>query len=1442
MPTVRILDELNTPLLELPLVARARLARYLPDRAVQLMALRPVAAALGKRLSETATTPVAVELAATETIAIGGAGDLSLDAGMRVTVGVHHADELLFPADDLRDAISVPSGTAYVSVTLSPRVAAALDGQRGPLAFGFAAGATLALRFFHPFDVAGQDPTLADALALTLTQFVIPADVEDLAAIAPGCYASLEGDGHVHVRGTVELASVTNPLATASLPVLGTAGITAGASATIGADWRASGRFEVRVAKQDADRVRLAYYRQAGSEVTIEAKASVGIAASVRDSDALRLFIRAVSSDPEADLAQLIDAGLSDARIEALQQAVAASVDRSLRAATEMQFSAVRRGEAVFAYDIVPSALTGEDRTAVEAALGGRLTAITDAARAEGAVRLAQTGLLSRRERRVTWRINLFGILNVRSVAELVRKGSLSYDPASGSLNAADEIASEKILVRTRPFEADGAKVRKLAFESMVLTAAYQASRAAAGLALRCSASHFEARQRTTSRDLLADYHAVIGLQLADAAERTRRIGTEHDFGPSTFLVECTFDAGAADALFIGPQGARPREYYERTGRDALLALVPAGDAERAHRRRAVESDQSWAALRAAGPAAARPQLERTLDAVRAGHIISDYVLIQWWADAMHGAATALMTMRQFLHGRTAADLAGDPEFARRRRILEKELADAVKESRSQFGDPWGILALDRASGRRAAVQATIVSPRLTATYSERLRTAQETAAAAGVRGAAAVPALVRKARRPFTADERELLRRHAVNLRLGALSADGEFQTAEADVRRIFAELLPQELEARKAEGRKLRLLFYAHGGLTGEREGLEPVLARLKFWRRNHVYPLSFVWETGLRETIADILRGLTGARDMAARGIGEDLADAFLEVAARPAGQRVWSQMKRSAEISVLEGGGAAFVARLARDFWQARHGGMEIHAAGHSAGAIFQAHFLPALLAAAPGDAPLSVRTLHLLAPACTTALFTAKLAGLVGEGKGIEALTMYTMNKSLELDDRAGPYRKSLLYLVSRAFEPEQPTRILGLEESIRQEVGLVRFFGLAGSDRRAGLIFSKTAPDAPLDSRSLSTTHGGFDDDAATMNSVMRRVLDVPDSVPIVDFVQEDLTAAQPATVSAAIAGPLDAERAADPEPLPASAAALVEAPSVIAQPAVASGGGARRALCVGIDRYGDGYDLAGCVHDATNWARRLAEVGFDVTSLHDETATRATILSALDSLVNGARAGDVIVFQFAGHGTQVDDLDGDEEDAFDEAFCPADFAQGHLLIDDDVRAVVAGLAPAVNLTCFIDCCHSGTITRAMRPGARPALVPPGSRPRFIRYSRELNDRHRAFRAASASTGEASRAVRSLGGQVMKEVCFSACQPHEVAYETAGAGQFTTHALGVLAAATGLTHEAFLERVVSAFGTRAAQRPHLDCTAQALGQRLLEPAAARSAVPAALRP
>lgn len=158
--------------------------------------------------------------------------------------------------------------------------------------------------------------------------------------------------------------------------------------------------------------------------------------------------------------------------------------------------------------------------------------------------------------------------------------------------------------------------------------------------------------------------------------------------------------------------------------------------------------------------------------------------------------------------------------------------------------------------------------------------------------------------------------------------------------------------------------------------------------------------------------------------------------------------------------------------------------------------------------------------------------------------------------------------------------------------------------------------------------------------------------------------------------------------------------------------------GGRRRALCVGINAYPAPNALQGCVADAESWADALGRRGFDTQLLLDGAAPRQAIVDGLGALVRSASAGDVLVFSYAGHGTMVADVDGDE--TFDQSRCPVDFASGALLVDDDVRAIVADLPDQVNLTCFVDCCHSATVTRQAFLRHREDPAPRPGTPRFV--------------------------------------------------------------------------------------------------------------------------
>ena len=352
-------------------------------------------------------------------------------------------------------------------------------------------------------------------------------------------------------------------------------------------------------------------------------------------------------------------------------------------------------------------------------------------------------------------------------------------------------------------------------------------------------------------------------------------------------------------------------------------------------------------------------------------------------------------------------------------------------------------------------------------------------------------------------------LRPHLVNLRAGRFSAEGEFSSTAQDVDAIFEQHLPAQLAALPADGR-LRLLFFAHGGLVSERSGLATARKHVDWWLRNGVYPLYFVWETGFFETLGQLLdRARQGTRALT-RDLADFTTDPLIEVAARVLqGPRIWGGMKWSAQrASDEEGadgtpGGALYVARKLQAFCAAQGGRVELHAVGHSAGSIFHAHFLP--LARALGVP--SFTTLHFMAPALRVDEFKQRLLPGLREGRIAAHLTLYTMLRDYERADHcAHVYRKSLLYLVHHALEDAARTPILGLEESLRQDADLKAFFGLDGSPARHGEVVWSVSAAGSGRSASAATEHGGFDEDPATMESIVRRVLDRQDTEAIVPY------------------------------------------------------------------------------------------------------------------------------------------------------------------------------------------------------------------------------------------------------------------------------------------------------------------------------------------------
>ena len=144
----------------------------------------------------------------------------------------------------------------------------------------------------------------------------------------------------------------------------------------------------------------------------------------------------------------------------------------------------------------------------------------------------------------------------------------------------------------------------------------------------------------------------------------------------------------------------------------------------------------------------------------------------------------------------------------------------------------------------------------------------------------------------------------------------------------------------------------------------------------------------------------------------------------------------------------------------------------------------------------------------------------------------------------------------------------------------------------------------------------------------------------------------------------------------------------------------------AKRALCLGINDYpGTGLDLQGAVNDAKAWVQLFKERKIGVMDcLLDKAATKKRIMKGIAELLKATGAGDLALLTFSGHGTWVPDLDGDELDGRDEAWCPYD-VEDNVILDDELFQLFDKYRNPQARVCIIsDSCHSGTVMRAVPP------------------------------------------------------------------------------------------------------------------------------------------
>jgi len=352
-------------------------------------------------------------------------------------------------------------------------------------------------------------------------------------------------------------------------------------------------------------------------------------------------------------------------------------------------------------------------------------------------------------------------------------------------------------------------------------------------------------------------------------------------------------------------------------------------------------------------------------------------------------------------------------------------------------------------------------------------------------------------------------LRSHIISVgNDGALRTDGTYGTDADAVASIFEDDIPRITK----KWSKKRVLLYAHGGLVPEDSAVQRVADYRAALLDHEVFPVAFVWHTDFWSTLKDIVedalrrRRPEGILDSTKDFMLDRLDDALEPLARQLSGKSEWDQMKQNGEAATTNPVGGARIALRHLAALLDQDPSIEIHVAAHSAGAIFMARLLQLFASKTVLGGPMdgqqgygrTVQSCTLWAPACTTALFHEAYRPAIERG-ALKRFALFTLTDEAEQDDNCGNiYHKSLLYLVSNAFEakPRIPmfrdgVPILGMEKFVRGDAAISGLFGGA----RAQWIRSPN--DAPVGSPSgaRARSHGDFDDDRATVEATLLRIV-----------------------------------------------------------------------------------------------------------------------------------------------------------------------------------------------------------------------------------------------------------------------------------------------------------------------------------------------------------
>ena len=219
---------------------------------------------------------------------------------------------------------------------------------------------------------------------------------------------------------------------------------------------------------------------------------------------------------------------------------------------------------------------------------------------------------------------------------------------------------------------------------------------------------------------------------------------------------------------------------------------------------------------------------------------------------------------------------------------------------------------------------------------------------------------------------------------------------------------------------------------------------------------------------------------------------------------------------------------------------------------------------------------------------------------------------------------------------------------------------------------------------------------------------------------------------------------------------------------------------------------------LAACEFDANDMAAIARAKGMKSDLLLTRKATRSSVLATIRKSAKALASGDLFFLTYSGHGGQVPDVSGEEDDKLDETWCLFDGQ----LIDDELYFELSRFKAGVRILVLSDSCHSGTVVRAGKPPPgtpeqRPRIMPPAVGMRVYNTHQAFYDQLQRS-VAKAAGGKVSDPDTALANVAVSErltgivrafapslILISGCQDNQFSMDGNHNGAFTEQLLKV---------------------------------------------------------